>query len=76
MILIIIALTANCICFLQDEIPFIQAQVALNMSETHLKHIDSEFTKLKDDLKNHKNGILEKLSSMLTERYVISLNHV
>ena len=31
------------------------------MSETHLKVIDSEFTKLKDDLKNHRNGIFEKL---------------
>lgn len=37
------------------------------MSETHLKHIESEFAKLKDDLKNHKNGIIEKLSSMLTD---------
>ena len=31
------------------------------MSETHFKHIEAEFTKLKDDLKNHKNGFLEKL---------------
>jgi hypothetical protein len=39
------------------------------MSETHLKHIETEFNKLKEDLKNHKNGILEKLQSILTDRY-------
>lgn len=39
----------------------------MNMSETHLKVIDSEFAKLKDDLKNHKNGIFEKLQQMLTD---------
>jgi len=37
------------------------------MSDTHLKHIESEFNKLKDDLTNHKNGILDKLKEILTD---------
>jgi hypothetical protein len=31
------------------------------MNDEYLKQIESEFNKLKEDLKNHKNGILEKL---------------
>eukprot|EP00347_Sterkiella_histriomuscorum_P013600 403364097 len=60
-------LTVNCICFILDEIPFIQAQVNLNLNEIHLKQIDSEFQKLLDDLKDHKTGIFEKLQQILTD---------
>jgi hypothetical protein len=40
------------------------------MSEVHLKQIEADFNKLRDDLKNHKNGIFEKLQLMLNEKYV------
>lgn len=36
-----------------------------------MKHIDSEFMKLQEDLNTHKNGILEKLEQILIERYAI-----
>ncbi|CDW75065.1 UNKNOWN [Stylonychia lemnae] len=62
-----LSLTANCLCFVLDEIPFIQSQVAINLNEIHLKHIDAEFVKLSEDLKNHKNGIFEKLQQMVTD---------
>jgi hypothetical protein len=37
------------------------------MSEIHIKHVEAEFIKLKDELVIHKVGILEKLQAMLIE---------
>lgn len=47
------------------------------MSETHLKHIESEFIKLKEDLKNHKNGILKNCNkcSLKGNKLILTIHY-
>lgn len=55
---------SNCISFMLEEVPYIQQQSTLKMSDTSRKQIESDFNDVKKELDMHRKGIQEKLKEL------------
>ena len=65
-----IALSSECITFLLGELPYLKGRIEL-MGEDKMKGwIDKELSIIKRDFTNHRDEIFNKLSSILSEKYL------